>query len=57
MARRVLMAEVSGGWVRGRPRLGWMDGAKVTLGVVRSRGMGVRSAQRKKVNVLEMKCL
>ena len=22
MARRVLMAEVSGGWVRGRPRLG-----------------------------------
>ena len=29
MARRVLMAEVSGGWVRGRPRLGWMDGVKV----------------------------
>ena len=26
MARRVLMAEVSGGLVRGRPRLGWMDG-------------------------------
>ena len=26
MARRVLMAEVSGGRVRGRPRLGWMDG-------------------------------
>ena len=26
MGRRVLMAEVSGGWVRGRPRLGWMDG-------------------------------
>ena len=25
MARRVLMAEVSGGRVRGRPRLGWMD--------------------------------
>ena len=24
MARRVLMAEVSGGRVRGRPRLGWM---------------------------------
>ena len=24
MARRVLMAEVSGGLVRGRPRLGWM---------------------------------
>ena len=31
-ARRVLMAEVSGGWVRGRPRLGWMDGVKVALG-------------------------
>ena len=27
MARRVLMAEVSGGRIRGRPRLGWMDGA------------------------------
>ena len=25
MARRVLMAKVSGGQVRGRPRLGWMD--------------------------------
>ena len=32
MARRVLMAEVSEGWVRGRPRLGWMDGVKVALG-------------------------
>ena len=29
MARRVLMAEVSGGRVRGRRRLGWMDGVKV----------------------------
>ena len=26
MARRMLMAEVSGGRVRGRPRLCWMDG-------------------------------
>ena len=26
MARRVLMADVSGGRVRGRPRLGWLDG-------------------------------
>ena len=26
MARRMLMAGVSGGRVRGRPRLGWMDG-------------------------------
>ena len=32
MARRVLMAEVSGRRVRGRPRLGWMDGVKVALG-------------------------
>ena len=32
MARRVLMTEVSGGRVRGRPRLGWMDGVKVALG-------------------------
>ena len=31
MARRVLMAEVSGGRVRGRPRLGWMNGVKVAL--------------------------
>ena len=32
MASRVLMAEVCGGRVRGRPRLGWMDGVKVALG-------------------------
>ena len=32
MARRVLMAEVSGGRVRGRPRLGWVEGVKVVLG-------------------------
>ena len=31
MARRVLMAEVSVGRVRGAPRLGWMDGMKVAL--------------------------
>ena len=36
MARRVLMAEVSGQRVRGRTRLGWMDGVKVALG---NRGM------------------
>ena len=29
MARIVLMVEVSGGRVRGRPRLFWMDGVKV----------------------------
>ena len=38
MARKVLMAEVSGGRVRGRPRLGWMDGVKMALG---NRGMMV----------------
>ena len=31
MARRVLMAEVGGGRVRGRLRLVWMDGVKVAL--------------------------
>ena len=43
MARRVFMAEVSGGWVRGRPRLGWMDGVKVALG---NRGMTVEAARQ-----------
>ena len=32
MARRVLMAEETGGRVRGRPRLGWMYGVEVALG-------------------------
>ena len=40
MARRVLMAEVAGGRVRGRPRLGWMDGVKMALG---NRGMTVEA--------------
>ena len=43
MARRVLMAEVSGGRVRGRPRLGLMDGVKVALG---NRGMTVEAARQ-----------
>ena len=43
MARRVLMAEVSGGRERGRPRLGWMDGVKVALG---NRGMTVEAARQ-----------
>ena len=43
MARRVLMAEVSGGRVRGRPRLGWTDGVKVALG---NRGMTVEAARQ-----------
>ena len=43
MARRVLMAEVSMGWVRRRQRLGWMDGVKVALG---NRGMTVEAARQ-----------
>ena len=43
MARRVLMAEVSGGRVRGRPRLGWMDGVKVALG---NRGKTLAAARQ-----------
>ena len=43
MTRRVLMAEVSGGRVRRRPRLGWMDGVKVALG---NRGMTVEAARQ-----------
>ena len=43
IARRVLMAEVSRGQARGRPRLGWMDGAKVALG---NRGMTVEAARQ-----------
>ena len=35
------MAEVSGGRVRSRPRVGWMDGVKVALG---NRGMMVKAA-------------
>ena len=42
LARRVLMTDVSGGRVRGRPRLGWMDGVKVALG---NRGMTVEAAR------------
>ena len=43
MDRRVLMAEVSGGRVKGRPRLGWMDDVKVALG---NRGMTVEAARQ-----------
>ena len=43
MARRELMAEVSGGRVRGKPRLGWMDGVKVALC---NRGMTAEAARQ-----------
>ena len=41
MARRVFMAEVNGRRVQGRPRIGWMDGVKVTLC---NRGVTVEAA-------------
>ena len=37
------MAEVSGGRVRGRPRLGWMDCVEVALG---NRGMMVEAKRQ-----------
>ena len=43
MARSVLMAEISEGRVRGRPRFGWMDGVKVALG---NRGMAVEAVRQ-----------
>ena len=43
MAKRLLMAEVSGGRVRGRSRICWMDGVKVALG---NRGMTVEAARQ-----------
>ena len=45
MARRVMMADVNGGRVRGRPRLGCMgvDGVEVALG---NRGMTEEDARQ-----------
>ena len=43
MVRRVLMAEVSGWRVRGRPRLGWVDCVTVSLS---NRGMTVEAARQ-----------
>ena len=43
MARRVLIAKISGERVLGRPRLGWMDGVKVALC---NRGMTVEAARQ-----------
>ena len=54
MARRVLMAEVSGGRVRGRPMFGWMDGVKVALG---NRGMTVEAARQCAKDIKEWRAL
>ena len=54
MARRVLIAEASGGRVRGRPRLGWMDGVKVALD---NRGMTVEAARQCTKNWKEWRAL
>ena len=43
MARRVLVVDVSGGRVWGRPRLGWINGVKIALVSV---GMTVEAARR-----------
>ena len=43
MARRVLLAELTSGRARGRPRLGWMDRVKVAIG---NRGMTVEAARQ-----------
>ena len=40
MARRVLISDISGGRVQGRPMLAWIDGVKVALC---SRGMTVEA--------------
>ena len=42
MARRVLMGKVSGGRIRGIPKLSWMDGVKVAFG---NRRMTVEAAR------------
>ena len=49
MARRGLMAELSGRRVRGRPRLGWMDGwCEGCLGQQRNDGIGGASMQERR---------
>ena len=53
-ARRVLMAEVSGGRVRGRPRKGWIGGVEVVLG---NRGMTMEAARQCAKNRKEWRAL
>ena len=51
VARKVLMAEVSGGRVRRRPRLGWMDGVNVALWQQRNDGGGCASMRERSERV------
>ena len=54
MERRVLMAEVSGWRVRGRPMLGWMDDVKVVLG---NKGITVEAARQSAKYLKEWRAL
>ena len=54
MARRVMMTEVSEERVRGRPRLGWMDGVKVAL---YNRGMTVGAVRQCAKDLKEWRAL
>ena len=51
MARIVLMVEVSGGKVRGRPRSGWMDGVNVAFGNRNDGGLCVTRSEEWKALV------
>ena len=52
MAGRVLMVEISGGRVRGRPRLDWMDGCEGGLRQQRNDG-GDCATMRKRSESVE----
>ena len=54
MARRVLTSDVSLGRVRGRPKLGWMNGVKVALG---GTGMMVEVARQSMKDIKECSAL
>ena len=54
MARRMLMTEVSGRQVRGRPRLSWMNDVKVVLG---NRIITVEAARQCEKNRKEWRAL
>ena len=51
MARMVLTEEGSRGRVRGRPRLGWIDGVKEALGQQRNVGGGYATMRERSERV------